>query len=114
MTLWYSMYGSGIGTLSIIGNNAVTWSKTGGFSPVCATYVRYYACSMRDLCNACVLTSHTTGDQGHGWSKAYVFIGAHTSYTIDVKATIGKSPEARIAFDDFGFLHCHDSGTSFI
>ena len=32
MTFWYSMYGSGIGTLSVIGDSATVWSKTGQFS----------------------------------------------------------------------------------
>ena len=49
------------------------------------------------------------GNQGHGWSKAYVFIGQQDSYTVDIKATIGKSPNARIAFDDIAMLHCHDT-----
>lgn len=94
-----------------------------GPKQVCFTlFIQLHVCSEGALCNhvhwfttcTCVwyITPRITGDQGHGWSKAYVFIGAQTSYTIDVKTTIGKSPEARIAVDDFGFLHCHDSGTS--
>ena len=50
-----------------------------------------------------------SGDQGHGWSKGYVFIGQQNSYTIDIKATVGHSPNSRIAFDDIAMLHCHDS-----
>lgn len=50
-----------------------------------------------------------SGNQGHGWSKAYVFIGQQDSYTIDIKATVGKSPNSRIAFDDIAMLHCHDT-----
>ena len=29
MSFWYSMYGTGIGTLSITGDGATVWSKTG-------------------------------------------------------------------------------------
>ena len=50
-----------------------------------------------------------SGNQGHGWSKAYVFIGQQNSYTIDIKSTVGTSPNSRIAFDDIAMVHCHDT-----